>query len=166
MVKKLMFVGIFTLCGCTSVAQKPTKYIDLTNKKDEVIQYWEEKREIAPRYPRKAAIKAITGCVEFSLIINSEGKAFDPRIIKSYPNDIFNYQALKAIKKWEWQPTKENSAKIAVLTTIQLDFLTIKSSSEDAWNTLMACNTNKLLNSTNNAVTAFDKKRKTTSQHN
>lgn len=68
-------------------------------------------------------MQRISGCVEFSLTIGSDGNAVNPTIIKAFPDGVFDVQAARAIKQWKWAQTAENSNKQPVVTTIQHDFV-------------------------------------------
>ena len=67
--------------------------------------------------------KNLSGCVEFSLVIGSNGRAVSPLIIKPFPDGLFDIKATRAIKKWIWSATSSNTKRIPVTTTIQLDFV-------------------------------------------
>lgn len=111
------------LSACAATNQDlPLAYIDLIGDKEAVLDYWVTDKRVAPNYPIAAAKKRISGCVEFSLVIDSNGKAVAPKIIKSFPEGVFHAEASKAIKKWSWQPAPSNLDKKSVSTTIQLDF--------------------------------------------
>lgn len=98
------------------------KHLDLIGDKEAVLDYWLISKIISAKYPQQAKTQGISGCVEFSLIINANGKATNAKIIKSFPEGVFDKQAMRAIKQWRWAPTDTNSNKQPVATTIQHDF--------------------------------------------
>ena len=123
--RNIYFAGVcaLLLSACAATNQNfPQGYIDLIGDKEAVLGYWVTDKMVAPSYPITAAKKRMSGCVEFSLVIGSNGKAVAPKIIKSFPEGVFHAEASKAIKKWSWQPTPSNLDKKPVSTTIQLDF--------------------------------------------
>ncbi|WED23342.1 energy transducer TonB [Vibrio sp. JC009] len=59
---------------------------------------------IEPVYPRKALLRKIEGYVVLSFDIDSGGKPENIEIIEAKPARIFNREALKALKRWKYQP--------------------------------------------------------------
>lgn len=120
--------AIFVLTACSTVHQSAvTEAVDLVGNKKAVEKYWLIERKVAAEYPVAAGKNAISGCVEFSLLIDSNGKAQNLKIIKSFPGSTFNKKAYEALQKWQWIPGAGNTQKQPVLTTVQLDFTTKKS---------------------------------------
>jgi TonB family protein len=120
----LFAIGVLLLSGCSTTKQNSSnEHLDLIGNKEAVRDYWVINKKIAPKYPLQAKIKKISGCVEFSLIIGSDGKSISPVIIKAFPEGVFDIQATRAINKWKWLPTVANSNRQPVATTIQHDFI-------------------------------------------
>jgi TonB family protein len=118
----LFAIGVLLLSGCSTTKKDySNEYVDLIGNKYAVLDYWVVKKKIGPKYPQQANTKRISGCVEFSLIIDSSGNAINPKIIKAFPEGVFDIQATRAIKKWKWVPTSKNSNRQPVATTIQHD---------------------------------------------
>ncbi|MGP9799348.1 energy transducer TonB [Rheinheimera sp. NSM] len=91
--KTYLFVvsAIFALSACSTV--KPpevTEYVDLVGNKEAVADYWAVKRKAVPEYPPMAGQNGISGCVEFSLLIGTDGKPQNMTVIKSFPGEMFN----------------------------------------------------------------------------
>lgn len=119
-----LVIGVLFLSACSATKQNTLNdYIDLINDKEAVLNYWIVHTKVAPKYPQQAKTKVLSGCVEFSLIIGSDGKALNPTIVKTFPKGVFDAQATRAIKKWKWAPTVTNPNRQAVATTIQYDFV-------------------------------------------
>jgi TonB family protein len=132
-VNKLLLIisCIIFLSACTTNTQtaqtsqvNAPEYLNLIGDKDEVSNYWIVDKSVAPKYPIIAGEDKVSGCVEFSLIIGSNGMAQDLLIVKSFPESTFNKPATDAIEKWIWLPTETNINKQTVATTIQFDFIT------------------------------------------
>jgi len=124
----LLVCGTLFLSACSTTSQNISlEPINLVGNKEAVLTYWQVAKKVAPGYPQQAKNQRVSGCVEFSLIIDSTGKAINPKIIKAFPKNVFNKQAMRAIKKWKWTPTTANSNRQPVVTTIQHDFV-VKSS--------------------------------------
>lgn len=99
-------------------------HLDLVGDKGAVGNYWVVDKAVVAEYPLNASKQKVSGCVEFSLIIDSNGMADDLIIVKSIPETIFDQSAINAIEKWIWLPTDTNLNKQTVATTIQFDFIT------------------------------------------
>lgn len=81
-------------------------------------------RRVAAEYPALAGKNGLSGCVEFKVLIDGEGKPQEIVVIKSFPDTTFNRNAYEALRKWRWTAGAENPQQQPVLTTIQLDFTT------------------------------------------
>jgi len=62
--------------------------------------------------------------VEFT--ISKTGTVKNPRVIGNYPNSVFDREALKAIRKWKYNPKIENGEPVErpgvkVRLTFELD---------------------------------------------
>ena len=124
----LLVIGVLLLSACSATKQNVSnEHLDLIGNKEAVLEYWLANKKVAPKYPQQAKTQKISGCVEFSLIIGSNGKATNPTIIKAFPEGVFNVQAMRAINKWKWLASANNLDKMPVATTIQLDFVVKKS---------------------------------------
>lgn len=125
-VKLSKLILLSFLAGCSSggeqkVITTAVNAVELTSDSTPTESYWVVKNRSYPRYPVIAVREGISGCVEFSFVIES-GKAKNIEIIKSVPNSIFDKEALKSIREYRWQASEKNSAQKAVTTTLQLDF--------------------------------------------
>ncbi|WP_299011901.1 energy transducer TonB [uncultured Shewanella sp.] len=131
--RKVVTLSIFSLFlgACVSndavevVAESPIQYIDLTSKdyKERVKEYWVLDKNQAPRYPISAARKRVSGCVDVIVGIKKDGRMGEYKVMKSYPEGIFDQYATAALKHWKWSATQDNSDSAPVLTSIQLDFM-------------------------------------------
>ncbi|KZN53866.1 energy transducer TonB [Pseudoalteromonas luteoviolacea] len=117
-------IAIWALVGCSSSnnVEHDNNVIDLTNSNIPTEQYWQVSRSMIPIYPFKAAKKGVSGCVEFELVISSEGRVSEFQIIKSVPNEVFDLAARKALRKYEWKPASNNQSRHSIRTTFKLDF--------------------------------------------
>jgi periplasmic protein TonB len=125
--KTLLLVTL--LAGCTStdneqVAEFDINALDLRGDKSQTENYWVVMNRSYPKYPVSAARKGVSGCVEFSFVIDELGKARNIQIINSVPENTFNKAAMKTMKEFRWAATKSNDLLQPVLTTLQLDFST------------------------------------------
>jgi protein TonB len=63
---------------------------------------------VNPQYPLRASERGIEGWVEVQFTISKLGTVKDPRVINSHPSSIFDRSALKAIRKWKYNPKIED----------------------------------------------------------
>jgi protein TonB len=67
---------------------------------------------VPPQYPLRASERGITGWVEVEFTINKLGGVKDPSVINSHPSSIFDRSALKAIRKWKYNPKIEDGEPV------------------------------------------------------
>jgi periplasmic protein TonB len=120
---------ITLLIGCSSTsedqaAEVDINALDLTGDKSQTENYWVVKNRSYPKYPINAARKGVSGCVEFSFVINESGKAQNIKVTKSVPENTFNKAATKSLKEYRWVATHNNDLLKPVRTTLQLEFST------------------------------------------
>ena len=60
--------------------------------------------KVAPRCPREAQMKGINGSVKMLLNVNSSGKVDKISIQSFKPSRVFNAEAIKAVKRWQFKP--------------------------------------------------------------
>jgi periplasmic protein TonB len=65
-----------------------------------------------PRYPSRAVSRHIEGWVKIEFTISTVGTVTDPTIVASQPAEIFDYEALKAIKKWKFKEKIVNGVAV------------------------------------------------------
>ena len=115
------------LSACNStpdVKNNEIQPIDFVGDNNALKKMWIVSKNDYPRYPTDAARKGISGCVDFSFVINSEGRAQNIQVIKAIPDSTFIRSATKSLKKFRWQPTELNDERQPAITTLQLDFST------------------------------------------
>jgi protein TonB len=67
---------------------------------------------VNPQYPIRAAERGIEGWVEVVFTITPSGTVKDPQVIASHPGRIFNREALRAIRKWKYNPKIEDGKPV------------------------------------------------------
>jgi protein TonB len=70
--------------------------------------------KVAPNYPRRAAQKGIEGYVVVEFTVTTLGTVADPKVIEANPANIFNREALAAVKKFKYKPKVENGKPVQV----------------------------------------------------
>jgi protein TonB len=59
---------------------------------------------VEPAYPIRAAERGIEGWVTVEFTISPRGTVVDPQVIGYEPSSIFNQAALRAIRRWKYNP--------------------------------------------------------------
>lgn len=78
---------------------------------------------ISPKYPMEAARQSRSGWTKFSFIIEKDGSVSNIVEIDSSGSEDFSKAAVKALRKWKYQPAMENGKPIQqCVNTVQLDF--------------------------------------------
>jgi protein TonB len=67
---------------------------------------------VTPQYPLRASERGIEGWVEVEFTISKSGTVKDPNVINSHPSSIFDRSALKAIRKWKYNPKIEDGEPV------------------------------------------------------
>jgi protein TonB len=67
---------------------------------------------VDPIYPQRASQRGIEGWVEVEFTITSAGTVKNPRISAFEPSSVFNRAALKAIRKWKYNPKVEDGKAV------------------------------------------------------
>lgn len=126
--RRIIFLtSVLALSACSTTAdvkEGDMPPIDFVGNRDALGEMWTVSKNDYPKYPIDAARKGISGCVDFSFVINSDGKAQNIHVIKAVPDSTFIRSATKSLKKFRWQPTKSNNLRQPAITTLQLDFST------------------------------------------
>ena len=60
--------------------------------------------KVAPRCPREAQINGINGSVQMLLTISEAGRVKNIVIQSFKPSRVFNAEAIKAVKRWQFKP--------------------------------------------------------------
>lgn len=120
----VLLTSMLISCTSTSNKQEEKEYLDLTNDIDNsmLAKYWKISERVSPKYPMKAAMQKISGCVQLLIGINEKGEVQGYKINKSYPKRLFDENAEAALLTWKYIPTKENITNQPVLTLVQMDF--------------------------------------------
>lgn len=59
---------------------------------------------VEPNYPARALKRNIEGSITLSFTIDAKGRAVDVKVTSAQPKRIFDREAIRAIKKWRYQP--------------------------------------------------------------
>ena len=71
------------------------------------------KHVVEPRYPPKARTKALEGEVTVEFTVTESGRVKNGRVIVATNGDVFNRAALRAIRKWRFEPFRLDGEPVA-----------------------------------------------------
>uniref|UniRef100_A0A486XW34 Protein TonB n=1 Tax=Rheinheimera sp. BAL341 TaxID=1708203 RepID=A0A486XW34_9GAMM len=78
---------------------------------------------VEPRYPTEAALDGISGWVQLAFSIDTSGSVTDVSVIAAEPARVFDREAIRALKRWKYQPKiVDGVAVIQPNMQVQLDF--------------------------------------------
>lgn len=77
-------------------------------------------RHVAPEYPAIARQAHIEGTVVIDAIIGEDGRVQQATIRESKP--LLDEAALRAVRQWEYTPTRLNGVPVAVIMTVEVHF--------------------------------------------
>jgi len=63
-------------------------------------------KAVAPRYPRRAQEREVSGWVDIYFTITPTGETADIAVQRSEPESVFDRAAVEAVEKWAFQPVE------------------------------------------------------------
>ena len=78
----------------------------------------------APEYPRRAIRLGVEGSVRLEFDVDTDGSVLDPYVVESSPAGVFDRAAIKAVRKFLYEPPSYNGTSVKV-NNVQID-LTFK----------------------------------------
>ena len=77
---------------------------------------------VQPKYPSRALSRHIEGWVKIEFTISASGEVTNETVVGSEPAEIFDSEALKAIKKWKFQQKTVNGIAVEQRAIQKIDF--------------------------------------------
>jgi TonB family protein len=77
---------------------------------------------VAPRYPRSAERRNISGWVDVVFTVTTDGNVSDVEIVGSEPGDTFVDSATRAVEKWEFEPVVEDGQIVEKRAGVRMMF--------------------------------------------
>ena len=74
----------------------------------------------APAYPPEALTQHLEGTVLMDILIGSNGRVTDTRVLRARPE--LAGAAVAAVERWEFAPTIVDGSPVAVITTVVVNF--------------------------------------------
>lgn len=79
--------------------------------------------KVSPRCPREAAIAGINGSVLMLLNVNSSGKVDRVVIKQAKPSSIFNKEASRAVRRWQFKPKTIDGVAVDQVGELLVEFV-------------------------------------------
>ena len=127
--KKYLVISLISLlAGCasnqlTTDSQAVDSGLEQPADESEFASLWTQTKRVNPQYPISAAKDGLSGCVNLSFVVNSEGRVTEQQVTDSFPKGVFDKKAIEALKRWRWKPTTANPDNQPARSTVQLDFM-------------------------------------------
>ena len=74
----------------------------------------------APEFPRRALRLGVEGTVRLEFDVATDGSVLDPFVVESNPPNVFDRNAIKAVRKALYQPPTYNGTSVKV-NNVQID---------------------------------------------
>ena len=78
--------------------------------------------KVAPRCPREAQINGINGSVQMLLTISDAGRVKNIVIQSFKPSRVFNSEAIKAVKRWQFKPKTIDGVAVDQKGQLEVEF--------------------------------------------
>ena len=79
--------------------------------------------KVAPRCPPEAALAGINGEVLLNLLVNSSGRVEQIRLIRANPPRVFNREATKAVRRWQFKPKTIDGIAVEQRGELKVEFI-------------------------------------------
>ena len=79
------------------------------------------RKEVKPQYTASAMSRRVTGEVELEAIVETDGSVGPVRVTKSLDDDL-DWQAVKAVRRWQFEPAVVNGRKVRCRIAVVLSF--------------------------------------------
>jgi len=112
---KAILILMFGLAGCATKNVETVKYENRCENfvRDEstgvkFVAFDKAMKRVAPKYPVKAAINNVEGYVVMVFDITKEGNTDIIEVIESFPSNVFDVEAKRALSQWLYQPAEKD----------------------------------------------------------
>jgi protein TonB len=79
-------------------------------------------RRVAPDYPDGARRRQVEGTVEVEFTVMRDGRVSDPIVVAADPPDVFDAAAVSAVRRWRYEPRREDGVPVDHRTRARLEF--------------------------------------------
>ena len=77
---------------------------------------------VAPKYPRAAERRNLSGWVDVVFTVDIDGSTKDIEIMGSEPGEVFVNSATRAVERWEFMPVEENGQIVEKRAGVRMMF--------------------------------------------
>jgi TonB family protein len=108
-----------------SAAPPPAEAAQTVSMRDETpvaASSLERTKYVAPRYPRAAERRNISGWVDVVFTVTLSGSVTDIEVVGSEPGDTFVESATRAVEKWEFEPVTEDGQVVEKRAGVRMMF--------------------------------------------
>lgn len=77
---------------------------------------------VTPTFPSDARKKGLSGWVEVSFLVSSNGSVQDVKVTKGEPESVFDEAAMDAVRQWKFEPPTRDGKPATQRTSIRLRF--------------------------------------------
>jgi len=75
-----------------------------------------------PLYPARALLRRTEGWVRLQITIDADGLVSDAQVLDASPEDVFEQAALKAVRRWRFEPAARGGRGASVQVTQKIEF--------------------------------------------
>jgi protein TonB len=80
------------------------------------------RKQVKPKYTDEALRQKIQGSVLLELVVKSDGRPANIRVVQSLDPGGLDDRAVMAARQWEFEPGRLGGVPVDVLVTLMLDF--------------------------------------------
>lgn len=112
------------LASCATTTKQYLAIEPIAIKGDKLSEYWVSKKEefTFQMLTKKTPKEMVNGYVKVRFLIDSNGNVFDPEIVESSPEGVWDHSGIKASTKLKYQPAKSNVNRTPVYVTKEITF--------------------------------------------
>ena len=77
---------------------------------------------VAPRYPRNAQRRNLSGWVDVAFTVTAAGETADLEVMDSNPGSVFNDAATEAVSRWRFEPVIEDGRAVEKRVAVRMAF--------------------------------------------
>jgi serine/threonine-protein kinase len=92
------------------------------DQKPAAVSSLDRKRYVAPKYPRTAQRRNLSGWVDVVFTVTTDGTVSDIDVRNSEPGETFVNAAVKAVEKWEFEPVVESGVIVEKRAGVRMMF--------------------------------------------
>jgi TonB family protein len=79
-------------------------------------------KKVQPDFPQGALWFGVEGKLILEVIINTDGRVSDPRVVQPLPAPTLTYAALDAVRRWRFAPAKLDGEIVATIFNLTVNF--------------------------------------------